>query len=113
MMIVRTLRRVDSRTPTPSAGEPDAARDSTSVAQREGTRTPAKHESSSERPQAFSVEVLAAYSHTVQAADLWLCHTAALANRVYHETERAASGEPVRRQDPSLNVAGRNAPTSY
>jgi hypothetical protein len=53
---------------TPSAGE--AGCGSPSTATREGTRTPEKHEHPSQGHQAFSVEVLTAYSHTTQAADL-------------------------------------------
>jgi hypothetical protein len=47
----------------------------TSAAAREGTRTAEKHESPGQRPEHSSVEVLAAYSHSAQAADLQLCHT--------------------------------------
>jgi hypothetical protein len=41
------------------------------------------------------VEVLAAYSHSAQAADLLLCHTVALTSPVCPETEREASVEPA------------------
>lgn len=34
------------------------------------------------RDPACSVELLAAYSHSVQAADLWLCHTVAITGTV-------------------------------
>jgi hypothetical protein len=51
--------------------------DSSTVA-KEGTHTPEKHERPGQRPGRASVEVLAAYSHSAQAADLRLCHTVAL-----------------------------------
>jgi hypothetical protein len=44
----------------------------------------------------FSVEVLAAYSHAIQAPDLQLCHTAALASRMRAlKTMYAAFVEPA------------------
>src|SRR2546423_14831438 len=49
---------------------------------REGTRTLEKHERPGQRLGRSSVEVLAAYSHSAQAADLRLCHTVALTNPV-------------------------------
>lgn len=59
---------------TPSAGKPDAARLYVrSGNEREGTRTPEKHECPGQRLQPGSVELLIAYSHTVQAADLHGC----------------------------------------
>ncbi len=49
------------------------------------------------RPWACSVEVLAAYSHSTQAADLRLCHAVALISPVYcSQPEREASVEPAR-----------------
>ncbi|MGH3808290.1 MAG: hypothetical protein ACRDRU_17040 [Pseudonocardiaceae bacterium] len=45
------------------------------------------------------MEVLAAYSHSAQATDLRLCHTAALTSPVCPETEREASVKPARRLD--------------
>ena len=45
---------------------------------KRSTRTPKKDECPSQRPRHSSVEVLTAYSHSTQAAGLWLCHTAAL-----------------------------------
>jgi len=39
-----------------------------------------------------SVELLTAYSHSVQAADLWLCHTMALASPV--RTPRPSAKPP-------------------
>ena len=49
------------------------------------------------RDWAFTVELLTAYSHSPQAADLLLCHTVALTNPVRApETEREASVEPAR-----------------
>jgi hypothetical protein len=46
-------------------GKPDADRDSSKAAEeKEGTRTPEKHERPGQSAQAFSVEVLVSYSHT-------------------------------------------------
>jgi hypothetical protein len=57
--------------------ERDADSDS-STTTRESTRTPEKDESGGPETWAFSVKVLASYSHSTKAADLRLCHTAAL-----------------------------------
>ena len=47
---------------------------------REGTRTPEKHDAQVSGPERSSVEVLTAYTHPTQAADLELCRTAARTN---------------------------------
>jgi hypothetical protein len=48
-------------------------------------------------PGTCSVEVLTAYSHSVQAADLRLCYTVALTNPMRAaETESEAPVEPAR-----------------
>jgi hypothetical protein len=57
--------------------ERDADSDS-STTTRESTRTPEKDESGGPETWAFSVKVLASYFHSTKAADLRLCHTAAL-----------------------------------
>jgi hypothetical protein len=49
---------------------------------KEGTRTPKRYECPGQRPGHSPVETLTAYSHTVQAADLRLCHTMALTSSV-------------------------------
>jgi hypothetical protein len=55
------------------------------------------HKHPGQRPDACSVEVLAAYSHSAHAADLRLCHTATLPSPCpCPVTECAASGEPAR-----------------
>lgn len=72
-------------------------RGSTAAARREGTRTPEKHERPGQKPQAFSVELLTAYSHTAQAVDLpLLSHRGAHQPGRCPETECATSVEPVR-----------------
>jgi hypothetical protein len=58
-------------------------RGSTSIARREGTRTPEKHKCPGQKPEQCSVEILTTYSHTTQAADLRLCHTMALTSPVH------------------------------
>ncbi|HKR51787.1 MAG TPA: hypothetical protein VJT72_19825, partial [Pseudonocardiaceae bacterium] len=56
---------------------------------QEGTRTPEKHECPGQKPGHSSVEILTAYSHSMQAADLRLCHT-------------TARTSPVRTAKPSM-----------
>lgn len=54
----------------------------TFAAAREGTRTPKTHKRPGHRPVTCSVELLTAYSHSTQAADLPFCHTMALTSPV-------------------------------
>jgi hypothetical protein len=49
--------------------------------------------------KAAGVEVLAAYSHSAQAAELWLCHTLALTSPVCPETEAKRPGSLQDRLD--------------
>jgi hypothetical protein len=63
----------------------------TSAAAREGTRTPKTHKRPGQRPVTCSVELLTAYSHSAQAADLLFCHRMALTSPV-----RAARPSPKR-----------------
>jgi hypothetical protein len=42
------------------------------------------------------VELLVAYSHSAQAADLQLCYTVALTSPVHPDTERETSVNPAR-----------------
>ena len=81
---VPTLPRGTAVRRSPSSHSPSRR---SSTAAKEGTRTPEKHECSGQRPEQCSVELLASYSHSAQAADLRLCRTVALSSPVCPETE--------------------------